>query len=227
MRGFVKIDRKMFDSPMWRERRRFSRFEAWLDIQRRAMTYDTKGMGKGEVKLSVRRTAQEWGWGIGTVSEFLRTLINTGMLFQTDRTSVYSVNKEPNTNPNTLCADNQHSYEKVPNTNPNTSPNTLPIYIKEKKEKNARAREGESLAPGATEDTKETILATRYERFTAWLDANGNEGLAQLIDYTTFGMMFHSVDNTKDMQDIITDMAEEKNLYQTTEDVINDFKARL
>lgn len=90
-KGFVKIDRDVFDTDLWKEPRRFSRFEAWCDILRRMSIYGTNGICKGEVFISLRKTAIRWGWDKDTVARFLSQLVTLGMLGNTGKQSVYTV----------------------------------------------------------------------------------------------------------------------------------------
>ena len=177
--GFIPVQRAIFSHKMWTERRRFSRFEAWLDIQRRALVYDTDTMSKGEVKLNVRKTAQAWGWSTSTVSLFIRSLIGEGMLERTGKKSVYKMpNNISNTKSNAADADNQHTYAEPSNNQSNNMPNTLPINIKEKIKENACAR-GTRDANGDEE---------LFARFHEWARQN-LPTLASGIDIATFRMM--------------------------------------
>lgn len=179
MKGFLKIDRAFFDSDEWKTPRRFSKAEAMLDIQRRAMVYDTEGMDKGEVKLNVRKTAQAWGWSTSTVSLFIRSLIGEGMLERTGKKSVYMLpNNISNAKSNAADADNQHTYAEPSNNQSNNMPNTLPINIKEKIKENACAR-GTRDANGDEE---------LFARFHEWARQN-LPTLASGIDIATFRMM--------------------------------------
>lgn len=178
MKGFLKIDRAFFDSEEWKAPRKFSKAEALLDIQRRAMVYDTEGMDKGEVKLNMRKTAQAWKWDVREVWQFIHRLMDSGKLTKTNKTSIYTINNIVNKNINTEDTDNQNSYGNGVNNSNNNNNNTLPINIKEKIKENACAR-GTRDANGDEE---------LFARFHEWARQN-LPTLASGIDIATFRMM--------------------------------------
>ena len=188
------------------------------------MVCDTNGLNKGEVKLSARRTAQAWGWCIGSVSKFIHMLIEEGMLWRTERTSIYTimpiiVNKTMNASVNTLDADNQRSYEEQVNTLANTMPNTPPFYIKERKEK-TRVREAESVAPDANE-----AMRRRYDRFTQWASEN-IPNLNAGIDIAIFGMMYgQAYHDTRKMGEVLEAM-ERDGFSGSKRQVMREFERR-
>lgn len=161
MKGYIKIDRSFFESDEWKAPRRYSRAEALLDIQRRAMVYDTEGMAKGEVVLHKRETAKAWGWGDTSVLRFLRKLEREGRLHRTERPEIYSL---------------------TPRTTKRTTKRTdPPFFIKDKKEKCARAREAEAVAHGAEKKS-------RFDSFRAWA-ADNIPAMAGTIDLSIWQMM--------------------------------------
>ena len=184
MKGYIKIDRSFFESDEWKTPRRYSRAEALLDIQRRAMVYDTEGMAKGEVVLHKRETAKAWGWGDTSVLRFLRKLEREGRLHRTERPEIYSLTPRTNkrtTKRTTLNADNQHIYEDERTTKRTTKRTDLPFFIKDKKEKCARAREAEAVAHGAEKKS-------RFDSFRAWA-ADNIPAMADTIDLSIWQMM--------------------------------------
>lgn len=181
MKGFLKIDRKTFSDELWREPRRFSRFEAWLDIQSRASVYDQDDAPKGTVILHKRETARNWGWGETTVLDFINKLVRMGKLFRTDKRGVFSLTDPteiPTKNPTALNADNHRSYADTPTDNPTQNPTSPPFIIKEDINKNACAR-GTRDANGDEE---------LFARFHEWARQN-LPTLASGIDIATFRMM--------------------------------------
>lgn len=178
MKGFLKIDRAFFDSDEWKTPRRFSKAEAMLDIQRRAMVYDTEGMDKGEVKLNMKKTAQAWGWCVGSVHKFIHQLIDKGFIKTTGKVGIYTVNDSVNGKVNAKLTENHDSYADSVNDKMNESVNTLPINIKEKIKENACAR-GTRDANGDEE---------LFARFHEWARQN-LPTLASGIDIATFRMM--------------------------------------
>jgi hypothetical protein len=80
--GWIALYRKIRDHPFFRERRNFSRFEAWIDLLLRA-SHEEKDfkLGKhmvhikqGEFVTSEYHLAQAWGWPRSKVHRFLRAL---------------------------------------------------------------------------------------------------------------------------------------------------------
>lgn len=181
MKGFIKLDRSTFACDLWTERRRFSRFEAWLDILNRALVYGKDDSPSGTVKLYTRQTAANWGWGETTVRDFIRKLVKDGMLFRTKKRGVYSITAptdKPTDTPTLLGADNQQSYGDTPTHRSTLNPEGTPINIKEKIKENACAR-GTRDANGDEE---------LFARFHEWARQN-LPTLASGIDIATFRMM--------------------------------------
>lgn len=82
-RGFIKLNRRLFEHRLWCQEREFSTFEAWLDLIKSARFEDaTQNIGKyqsqsvkrGQMLASVRFLAQRWGWSTKKVLRFLRYL---------------------------------------------------------------------------------------------------------------------------------------------------------
>jgi hypothetical protein len=94
MRGWVRLHRKLRGHPFWRERRRYSRAEAWIDLILRA-AYHQHDVSQGTRILTVKRgqvlTSQvelacEWSWGREKVHAFLLLLERLQMVaFETSK----------------------------------------------------------------------------------------------------------------------------------------------
>jgi len=80
--GYIKLYRKIQDNPLYRERRRFSRNEAWIDLLLLANHKATSilvdlqivSLKAGDVFSSQRILSRRWGWGIASVNRFLNFL---------------------------------------------------------------------------------------------------------------------------------------------------------
>lgn len=79
--GHIKLSRKLFDvDPWWGQKRKFSRFEAWVDMLQlaawRAVSSSYRGeefrLERGEFVLSVRLAAKRWGWTEKVTRTFLK-----------------------------------------------------------------------------------------------------------------------------------------------------------
>lgn len=103
--GFLPIDRELFKGPLWKQKRVFSWFEAYLDlvqlarfekelktelIDNRLITF-----GYGQLAASVRFLQIRWNWGsTKTVHKFLKKLENGNAI---------KLNKETGQNVITIC----------------------------------------------------------------------------------------------------------------------------
>lgn len=93
-KGWVKLHRSLEDHWLWKQARRFSKAEAWIDLLLKANHQDNKsvkGMSlievkRGQVLTSQLRLAERWRWNRKTVKKFLLLLQNDEMIrFETDK----------------------------------------------------------------------------------------------------------------------------------------------
>ena len=86
-RGFVKIYRSLFDSPLWQEKP-FSKGQAWIDLIGLANHADVKAIKgdsmvvykRGTVNRSILALSERWGWDRRTVRRFLAVLESDRMV---------------------------------------------------------------------------------------------------------------------------------------------------
>jgi hypothetical protein len=93
--NFLPVCRTLFNHPFWKEKREFSKLEAWLDLIVSARFEETEttelidgkmiSWTRGQLPASIRYLAQRWQWGNTKVSNFLRLLEKEQMI---DRLSV-------------------------------------------------------------------------------------------------------------------------------------------
>ncbi len=89
-KGFIKIQRKLFDNFLWNEKRVFSKAEAWIDLIQSARFEERQEIiqnkvieiHKGELPVSRRYLEKRWNWGGTKVSNFIKTLEELGMVSQ-------------------------------------------------------------------------------------------------------------------------------------------------
>ena len=89
-KGFIAIQRKMFDNFLWNETRVFSRAEAWIDLIQSARFEATQEViqnkvvevQRGELPASRRYLEKRWNWGSSKVGGFITNLEELGMLNQ-------------------------------------------------------------------------------------------------------------------------------------------------
>lgn len=87
-RGFIKLHRKIKDHWLYEEKRKFSKFEAWIDLLMRANHKDTKvvlgneliELKRGQFITSELKLMEAWGWGKSKTRDFLKLLENDGMI---------------------------------------------------------------------------------------------------------------------------------------------------
>lgn len=82
--NYVPVNRKLFEHSLWCEERPFSKFEAWLDLIRRARFEDGEAKAliggklikwdRGELPVSLRYLADKWGWSKNKVDDFIKML---------------------------------------------------------------------------------------------------------------------------------------------------------
>ena len=88
MEGWIKLYRKIQENWLWNEKRKFSKFEAWIDILFRANHKDEKtmingrlvDMKKGSFITPEVKLAGKWNWDRKTVRRFLTILENEKMI---------------------------------------------------------------------------------------------------------------------------------------------------
>ena len=82
MNGWVSLHRKVFENPIIRPKRPYSRFEAWCWLIIRANHADTKFVlgteiikaNRGEVITSQKKLSLQFGWGNTKLSNFFKTI---------------------------------------------------------------------------------------------------------------------------------------------------------
>lgn len=88
MTGWIKVHRSLREHWLYEEKRKFSRFEAWLDILLMVNHEDKKVLlGKelilvkrGQKIISIRKLCERWSWSNNKVKMYLKTLESDGML---------------------------------------------------------------------------------------------------------------------------------------------------
>lgn len=87
---FIPINRKLQEHPFWKEKRTYSRLEAWLWLIAEARFEKTEAAqviggkivkwNRGECPVSLRFLALEWAWSKNKVDNFLALLESEGMI---------------------------------------------------------------------------------------------------------------------------------------------------
>ncbi|MBP5714368.1 MAG: hypothetical protein J6X07_06695 [Prevotella sp.] len=236
--AFVRVNYSIFADAMWQERRKFSRFEAWLDLRRRASVRPTKSLNEGEVRATWRELATDWGWHKTEVERFLKLLVSKRLIAKTGK-SVFqvvpefvvksvaeSVAKIVATQP----ADNQEEkgcgVAKIVAENVAESVANPPYNNKKRRREDAgaRAREDASrpagkktLAPGITQDM--------WDKFGAWAKTH-LPILSRQITPEIYGYMYaRAFQDTKRIAKILTRMEEWG--HHGTIDLRDEFRVNL
>lgn len=84
MQGYIKLYRQLQDHPFWKEKRKFSRAEAWIDLLMLANHSDSKiivrgiilDLAPGDLFWSQEEMAIRWHWSKTKVNSFLKMLEN-------------------------------------------------------------------------------------------------------------------------------------------------------
>lgn len=94
MRGWIKLHRKIQEHWLYQEKRKFSRFEAWIDLLMMMNHEDSKvilgneiiEVKRGQRITSIRQLCERWRWSNTKVTQFLELLQNDGMaIIESDR----------------------------------------------------------------------------------------------------------------------------------------------
>lgn len=86
--GWIKLERQIMNHWLYRERRHFSKYEAWIDLKMKVNYMDNQilfdGMltdvPRGSMLTSLRQLADTWRWSITKVKNFLKLLESENMI---------------------------------------------------------------------------------------------------------------------------------------------------
>lgn len=86
--GWIRLHRQIRENEFWRQRRRFSKAEAWVDLLMDAAFEDHEAIlgntvipiKRGQALISQRAKAGQWGWARNTVHSFLSLLARREMV---------------------------------------------------------------------------------------------------------------------------------------------------
>ena len=105
MTGWIKLHRSLENHWLFQEERKFSKFEAWLDILLMVNHEDKKILlgnelilvKRGQKVISIRKLCERWSWSNNKVKNYLKTLESDNMLIvksDTKKTLLTVVNYE-------------------------------------------------------------------------------------------------------------------------------------
>jgi hypothetical protein len=93
--GYIAISRGIFDHPLLKTNKRYSKLEAWAWLINAAAwrahghrwRFGVLHVERGELAASVREMAEQWGWPRSNVSRFLNLLAREAMIILSDSAS--------------------------------------------------------------------------------------------------------------------------------------------
>ena len=131
MSGWIKIQRKLFNHYLWQERRKLSKFEAWIDLLQLVSYKKTNSQmiggtlckwDRGQYPVSISFLCDRWNWTEKPVRNYLKVLEKDNMI-SLERSSKWTML--------TIC--NYEVYQSEGQSNGQSKGNQEPI-IKEYKE---------------------------------------------------------------------------------------------
>ena len=153
MEGWIKIHRKIQDNWLWQEKRKFSKFEAWVSLLLKANHKENKILVGNEIitiqagsfMTSEVNLSKEWAWSRNTVRKFLLLLKKEKMLTQTCTTkytiisienwALYQFNEQQTEQQIEQQIEQQVNIKLNTNKNDNNIKNEKNIIKKEKNKK--------------------------------------------------------------------------------------------
>ncbi|WP_052353848.1 hypothetical protein [Neobacillus jeddahensis] len=151
MQGWIRLHRKIQDHWLYQEKRKFSKYEAWLDLLMMVNHEDKKTVlgnemievKRGQRITSIRKLCDKWGWSNTKVTQFLNLLQKDGMIqlgsdskktvITIDNYDFYQSNEDKKTSENRRENDTKQT-EKHTNKNDkelfkNENKNNIPLEI--------------------------------------------------------------------------------------------------
>jgi len=146
MEGWISLHRKLQDNWMWKEKREFSKAEAWIDILlfvnhkegRVIIKNKVYNVKRGDSVVSVKTWSLRWNWTRGRAKRFLDLLQEQKMIeFKSDNKTThltvcnydsYQIKHTPNEHQtDTKQTPNRHQIDTNNNDNNNNNDNKIKI----------------------------------------------------------------------------------------------------
>ena len=172
--GFIKLYRKIQNHWLYEEKRKFSKFEAWIDMLMMANHKDNKfvlgnelvTVKRGQFITSIRKLGERWNWSNTKVSQFLDLLKSDEM-----------IDYKKDTKKTLITIDNYGSYHDSEN---------------EKKTQNEHEK-----------DTKRTQKHTNKNVKNDKNEKNSNIPFAEIVNYLNQKTEKNFRDGTRKTRDLI------------------------
>ena len=144
--GYIAIWRKIQDHRFYKEKRVYSKLEAWIDILLEVQYYDEPkqvviGMALltrnyGESLKSLRTWAARWQWSRGKVKRYINLLRDMGQIRYADETVTSRITVLNYSRYDLKKLDGEPQVDRKQISNGSQSSRNRTLYKKEKKEKN-------------------------------------------------------------------------------------------
>lgn len=88
MQGWISLHRKIMNHEFFKEKRKFSRFEAWIDLLLKAsfeeeevsFNFQKFKLERGQLVTSIRELSERWGWHRKTIRTYFNQLQKEDMV---------------------------------------------------------------------------------------------------------------------------------------------------
>ena len=174
-KGFIPIRRTLFDHFLFKEKRTFSRFEAWLDLIQLASFKNENSdivagkvvtKDRGEIVASLRYLATRWNWSMHKVSNYLELLSSQDMTVVGNENGITKItlknfNKHNSINSNNVVEDMEETKITSAESGVGTK---LQLLGKKNTEKGNTKRNGETGNSIDSEQNKATPKGTLREQ---------------------------------------------------------------
>lgn len=187
MQGWVKLQRKIQDHWIYQEKRKFSKYEAWLDMLMMASHKDTKfvlgkeliTLEKGSFVTSELKLMDRWEWGKEKVRSFLKLLEDDQMITK------ISDRKKTTINICNYCIYHDYEEENRPQTDHEQTDSRPPAdTIKNvKKGKNVKKIYMEFVSLSDSEYKKLIDLYQTLDRFNKAVEILNNYKASKGMEY--------------------------------------------
>lgn len=164
--GWISLHRKVMDHPLYKEKRTFSKFEAWIDLLMLANHKDNKFLlgnelvevESGSFITSELKLMERWGWGKSKTRSFLELLEKDGMIVKKSDRKKTTIN---------IC--NYCVYQESENKNRPQADH-----------KQTASRPIADTNNNDNKDNKKTLSIQQAEQFDSWWNLYGKkEGTAK------------------------------------------------
>lgn len=191
-KGWIRLHRKIQNHWLYQEKRKFSRFEAWIDLLLMVNHEDTKvvlgneiiDVKRGQRITSIRQLCDRWGWSNTKVTKFLKLLEDDGMITVKNDTKKTLITIEKydfyQSDENEKTTEKRRKNDRK-TTQKHTNKN-------DKNEKNdierEREREDETNPFRMFEENIRMLNAYERESLIAWCNDLGDELVMEAIKYS-------------------------------------------